>query len=167
MVADLRRSALLRRKNGDMRAYSPGRTATTFRLRLLAEQWRDPALPHQHPVSEDAFRLMVNLTSAMVLVPYLWWQPMASLSPSGARPMTSDLKSGLRDLIFAGGRHRLHGIYDLCGGLKFLLLSAILYALGTSCLSTQGENRRSRCSALGNGSFSQRYGRILVGIYGL
>lgn len=81
--------------------------------------------------SEDAFLLMVNLTSAMVLVPYLLVAAYGFLV--ARRGETYDIRpeERFRDLIFAGAATVYTAFMIYAGGLEFLLLSTILYALGT------------------------------------
>jgi arginine:ornithine antiporter / lysine permease len=81
--------------------------------------------------SQDAFGLMLNLTSSMSLIPYLLVAGYAVLIAQ--RGDTYDLRpqERSRDLIIAG----IAALYTLfmifAGGLSFLLLSAVLYAPGT------------------------------------
>jgi len=80
--------------------------------------------------SRDAFSLMLSLTSAMSLIPYLLvagfgWQ----LAKRGETYVGG--KHQKRDLTLAS----IAAVYTLfmifAGGLKFLLLSALLYAPGS------------------------------------
>jgi arginine:ornithine antiporter/lysine permease len=81
--------------------------------------------------SRDAFSLMLNLTSAMALIPYLFVAAYGFMLSK--RGETYQLRPGerKRDLVMAG----IACIYTIfmiyAGGLKFLLLSAVLYAPGT------------------------------------
>lgn len=81
--------------------------------------------------SRDAFTLMLNLTSSMSLIPYLFvaaygWMLSRSGDSYDFRPQDRN-----RDLTFAA----IAVIYTLfmiiAGGIKFILLSAVLYAPGT------------------------------------
>ena len=83
--------------------------------------------------SSDAFTLMLNLTSVMSLIPFLLVAAYGLLLTS--RGETYDKirpQERTRDLIFAG----LAVIYTLfliyAAGMKFLVLSAILYGPGTA-----------------------------------
>lgn len=81
--------------------------------------------------SRDAFALMLSLTSAMSLIPYLF---VAAFGVQLAhRKMTYDVRpqERNRDLIIAGVATAYTAFMILAGGLKFLLLSALLYAPGT------------------------------------
>lgn len=73
--------------------------------------------------SRDAFSLMLNLTSVMALIPYLF------VASYGVKISGKNYK---RDLIIAS----LAALYTVfmifASGMKFLLLSAILYAPGTA-----------------------------------
>ena len=82
--------------------------------------------------SQDAFALMLNLTSVMSLIPFFL---VAAYGLRLATRGESYEKSGddrTRDLIFTG----IATVYTLfliyAAGMKFLLLSAILYAPGTA-----------------------------------
>ena len=82
--------------------------------------------------SRDAFALMLNLTSAMNLIPFLLVAAYGLLL--ARRGETYDVRPGerRRDLIIAG----IATIYTIfllwAGGLKFILLAAVLYAPGTA-----------------------------------
>jgi arginine:ornithine antiporter/lysine permease len=82
--------------------------------------------------SRDAFALMLNLTSAMALIPFLFVAAYGlQLTRRGE---TYDIRPSerQRDLIFAA----IATIYTIfllyAGGLKFIVLSAVLYAPGTA-----------------------------------
>ncbi|MBB4171765.1 basic amino acid/polyamine antiporter [Rhizobium sp. BK538] len=81
--------------------------------------------------SRDAFALMLNLTSAMSLIPYLFVAAFGFLLAK--RRLTYDVRPAERnrDLIIAS----IAAIYTIfmivAGGMKFVLLSALLYAPGT------------------------------------
>jgi arginine:ornithine antiporter/lysine permease len=81
--------------------------------------------------SRDAFALMLNLTSAMSLIPYLLVAAYGVLIAQ--RGETYDVKPAerRRDLTFAGIASLYTFFMILAGGLKFLLLSAALYGPGT------------------------------------
>lgn len=82
--------------------------------------------------SSDAFSLMLNLTSAMSLIPFLFVAAYGlMLTRSGE---TYDVRSRVRarDLVIA----LVATIYTIfllyAGGIKFIVLSAVLYAPGTA-----------------------------------
>jgi len=81
--------------------------------------------------SRDAFSLMLNLTSATTLIPYLFVAAYGLMI--ARRGETYDLRpeERQRDLILAS----LAVLYTLfmiyAGGLKFILLSAVLFGPGT------------------------------------
>jgi arginine:ornithine antiporter/lysine permease len=82
--------------------------------------------------SRDAFALMLNLTSAMSLIPYLFVAAYGlMLSKRGESYEVRPNERG-RDLTMAA----IAVIYTVfmiyAGGLKFILLSAVLYAPGTA-----------------------------------
>ncbi len=81
--------------------------------------------------SRDAFALMLNLTSAMSLIPYLFVAAFGLLLARRGETYEIRPQERNRDLIVAS----IAAIYTifmiLAGGLKFVLLSALLYAPGT------------------------------------
>lgn len=81
--------------------------------------------------SRDAFALMLNLTSAMTLIPYLFVAAYGfKVSNSGEAYRTAP-EGRQRDLIIAGIASFYTVFMIYAGGMKYLLLSAILYAPGT------------------------------------
>ena len=83
-------------------------------------------------LSEDAFTLMVKLTSSMVLIPYLLVAAYGLLI--AGRGETYDVRphERRRDLT-AGALATAYALFMIyAGGMKFLLLSAVLYAPGTA-----------------------------------
>jgi arginine:ornithine antiporter/lysine permease len=82
--------------------------------------------------SRDAFALMLNLTSAMNLIPFLL---VAIYGVQLARRgETYEVRPGerRRDLIIAGIAMIYTAFLLWAGGLKFILLGAVLYAPGTA-----------------------------------
>jgi arginine:ornithine antiporter/lysine permease len=82
--------------------------------------------------SRDAFALMLNLTSAMSLIPFLFVAAYGLKLTN--RGETYEMRPGerRRDLVIAAIA-TLYTIFLLyAGGLKFILLSAVLYAPGTA-----------------------------------
>jgi arginine:ornithine antiporter/lysine permease len=81
--------------------------------------------------SRDAFALMLSLTSAMSLIPYLFVAAFGVQLAQRRLTYEARPEERNRDLIIAA----IAAIYTvfmiLAGGLKFLLLSALLYAPGT------------------------------------
>ncbi|MGJ7511981.1 basic amino acid/polyamine antiporter [Variovorax sp. GT1P44] len=81
--------------------------------------------------SSDAFALMLNLTSSMALIPYLFvagYGLMISKRGESYQLRPSERK---RDLIIASIAVVYTVFMIYAGGLKFILLSAVLYAPGT------------------------------------
>ncbi|MCC8397158.1 basic amino acid/polyamine antiporter [Paraburkholderia sp. MMS20-SJTR3] len=76
--------------------------------------------------SRDAFALMLNLTSAMSLIPYLFVAAYGFMISKRGESYEVSPEERRRDLIMAG----IAVIF--AGGLKFILLSAVLYAPGTA-----------------------------------
>jgi arginine:ornithine antiporter/lysine permease len=82
--------------------------------------------------SRDAFALMLNLTSAMSLIPFLFVAAYGlQLTRRGE---TYDVRPDerRRDLIIAAVATAYTIFLLYAGGLKFILLSAVLYAPGTA-----------------------------------
>jgi arginine:ornithine antiporter / lysine permease len=81
--------------------------------------------------SRDAFALMLNLTSSMSLIPYLFVAAYGWMVSNRGESYEVRPEERRRDLVLAS----IAVIYTLfmivAGGLKFILLSAILYAPGT------------------------------------
>lgn len=120
--------------------------------------------------SRDAFALMLSLTSAMALIPYLLVAAFGiRVARRGDGDGDGDAPRGrTRDLVLAS----LATIYTffmiVAGGMKFVLLSAVLYAPGTVLyLWTRREQGRrvfTRVEAL---LFAAAAVGCLVGVYGL
>ncbi len=118
--------------------------------------------------SRDAFALMLSLTSAMALIPFLLVAGYALQLTS--RGETYDVRPAerTRDLIFSA----IATVYTLflvyAGGLKFVLLAAVLYAPGTLLYlwarREQGQRVFSRAEWP---VFAVALAGCLVGIYGL
>jgi arginine:ornithine antiporter/lysine permease len=81
--------------------------------------------------SSDAFALMLSLTSAMALIPFLLVAGYALKLTSRGETYEVRPTERTRDLVFAA----LATLYTLflvyAGGLKFVVLAAVLYAPGT------------------------------------
>ncbi|MBB5410065.1 arginine:ornithine antiporter/lysine permease [Paraburkholderia sp. HC6.4b] len=82
--------------------------------------------------SRDAFALMLNLTSAMSLIPYLFVAVFGCMNANRGDGYDVRADERRRDFIMAA----IASIYTVfmiwAGGLKFILLSAVLYAPGTA-----------------------------------
>jgi arginine:ornithine antiporter / lysine permease len=102
-------------------------------------------------LSQDAFTLMVKLTSSMVLIPYLLVAAYGFLVARQGQNYDGRPEERRRDLIVAGIATLYAAFMIYAGGMKFLLLSAILYAPAPSFTSRSGASRRSRCSPRRNG----------------
>jgi arginine:ornithine antiporter/lysine permease len=82
--------------------------------------------------SRDAFALMLNLTSAMSLIPYLFVAAYGFILSKRGESYEMRPEERRRDLTmaFIAVVYTIFMIY--AGGLKFILLSAVLYAPGTA-----------------------------------
>ncbi len=82
--------------------------------------------------SRDAFSLMLNLTSVMSLIPFLLVAAFGLLLVMRGETYETNGRDRRRDTVFSG----IAVVYTLfliyAAGMKFLLLSAILYAPGTA-----------------------------------
>jgi arginine:ornithine antiporter/lysine permease len=81
--------------------------------------------------SSDAFGLMLNLTSAMSLIPYFLVAGYGVLIARRGETYEIRPQERGRDLTIAGIAAAYTIFMIFAGGLKFLLLSAVLYAPGT------------------------------------
>jgi len=81
--------------------------------------------------SRDAFSLMLNLTSATTLIPYLFVAAYGLMIAKRGETYEVRPEERKRDLLLAtfAVLYTLFMIY--AGGLKFILLSAVLFAPGT------------------------------------
>lgn len=82
--------------------------------------------------SRDAFALMLNLTSAMALIPFLFVAAYGLKLTRRGETYDMRPQGRQRDLVIAAIA-TLYTIFLLyAGGLKFIVLSAVLYAPGTA-----------------------------------
>ena len=81
--------------------------------------------------SQDAFALMLNLTSAMSLIPYFLVAAYGFLLARSGETYGAQSGERSRDMMIAGAAALYTAFMIYAGGMKFLLLSAILYAPGT------------------------------------
>jgi arginine:ornithine antiporter / lysine permease len=82
--------------------------------------------------SRDAFALMLNLTSAMALIPFLFVAAYGLMLSNRRETYEVRPQERNRDLIIAAIA-TLYTIFLLyAGGMKFIVLSAVLYAPGTA-----------------------------------
>jgi len=118
--------------------------------------------------SQDAFALMLSLTSAMTLIPYLFVAAYGFKVSKGGEAYAKEPEGRQRDLIMAGVAvfYTIFMIY--AGGLKFLLLSAVLYAPGTLLyIWSRREQNQTVFQPVDWAVFGVAVVGALVGIYGL
>jgi arginine:ornithine antiporter/lysine permease len=118
--------------------------------------------------SRDAFALMLNLTSAMSLIPYFFVAAFGFLL--ARRGQTYDLRpqERSRDLIIAGIAALYTIFMIVAGGMKFVLLSALLYAPGTILYFwARREQGKPMFTSIEWLIFAIAVIGCLVGIYGL
>jgi len=82
--------------------------------------------------SRDAFALMLNLTSAMSLIPYLLVAGYGWMLSNRGESYELRPEERRRDLALASVAVIYTVFMIIAGGLKFILLSAVLYAPGTA-----------------------------------
>jgi arginine:ornithine antiporter/lysine permease len=118
--------------------------------------------------SRDAFALMLSLTSAMSLIPYLLVAAFGVLLARRGETYEAMPGERGRDLTFAGIA-ALYTIFMIfAGGLKFVLLSAILYAPGTVLyFLARREQGKRLFTTVDWIVFAAATAGCIVGIYGL
>jgi arginine:ornithine antiporter / lysine permease len=116
--------------------------------------------------SNDAFALMLNLTSATTLIPYFLVAAYGLMIARRGETYEVRPEERRRDLVLAG----IAVVYTLfmlyAGGLKYILLAAILFAPGTALYYTA--RREQRLAVFGETSDWILFGVIAIaGIYGV
>jgi arginine:ornithine antiporter / lysine permease len=81
--------------------------------------------------TEDAFTLMLKLSSAISLIPYLLVAGYGLLIARRGETYETRPQERNRDLTLAGIATLYTAFMILAGGMKFVLLSAVIYAPGT------------------------------------
>jgi arginine:ornithine antiporter/lysine permease len=82
--------------------------------------------------SRDAFALMLNLTSAMNLIPFLLVAAYGLRLANRGETYDVRPRERRRDLVIAGIATVYTAFLLYAGGMKFILLGAVLYAPGTA-----------------------------------
>jgi len=118
--------------------------------------------------STDAFTLMLNMTSVMTLIPFFLVAAYAFLLNTRAETYNTRPQERTRDLIFFS----IAVIYTLfliyAAGVKFLVLSAILYGPGTVLYFwTRREQNKSIFTPIEWGIFIVTMIGCVIGIHGL
>ena len=118
--------------------------------------------------SRDAFSLMLNLTSATTLIPYLFVAAYGLMIARRGETYEVRPEERQRDLILAS----LAVVYTLfmiyAGGMKFILLSASCSRPARCCTSGRGASRARRCSQTSDWvTFGVIVAAAVYGIYGL
>lgn len=118
--------------------------------------------------SYDAFTLMLNLTSAMSLIPYFLSAAYGVLLARRGETYEKRPQELRRDLIFAGIATLYTAFLIYAGGLKFLLLSMVLYAPGTILyVWTRREQGKQIFNSIDWILFGTAAVCAIAGIYGL
>jgi arginine:ornithine antiporter/lysine permease len=81
--------------------------------------------------SQDAFSLMLNLTSSMSLIPYLLVALFGFLLARRGETYDRAPEQRTRDLVFTFVASAYTAFMIIAGGMKFVLLACLLYAPGT------------------------------------
>ncbi|HWZ39778.1 MAG TPA: basic amino acid/polyamine antiporter [Bradyrhizobium sp.] len=118
--------------------------------------------------SNDAFSLMLNLTSVMALIPFFLVAAYGVLMNRRGETYETRPQERTRDLIFAG----IAAVYTLfliyAAGTKFLLLSCILYGPGTVLYFWARLERKARLfTPIEWGIFIAAIVGAAVGVHGL
>jgi arginine:ornithine antiporter/lysine permease len=118
--------------------------------------------------SNDAFTLMLNLTSVMALIPFFLVAAYGLLLVTRGETYEKQPQERTRDMIFTG----LAVIYTLfliyAAGMKFLVLSAILYGPGTALYFwARGEQNKKIFTPIEWVIFIATMIACAVGIHGL
>ncbi|KXU83983.1 arginine-ornithine antiporter [Paraburkholderia monticola] len=118
--------------------------------------------------SRDAFALMLNLTSAMSLIPYLFVAAYGCMTANRGEGYDVRPEERRRDLVMAAVAVIYTVFMIWAGGLKFILLSAVLYAPGTALyIWARREQNKSVFIASDWIIFIVAVIGAIVGIYGL
>ena len=118
--------------------------------------------------STDAFALMLNLTSAMSLIPYLFVAGYGFMLSKRGESYQVRPEERKRDLILALVAVVYTVFMILAGGLKFILLSAVLYAPGTLLyIWARREQGKKVFSGVEWAIFILAVAGAVVGVYGL
>lgn len=81
--------------------------------------------------SQDAFSLMLNLTSVMALIPFLLVAGYAFLLVRSGQTYEGEARDRSRDMVIATIALAYTIFLIFAAGLEYLVLSAILYGPGT------------------------------------
>jgi arginine:ornithine antiporter / lysine permease len=118
--------------------------------------------------SRDAFALMLNLTSAMSLIPYLFVAAYGFKISKRGETYDTQPEGRQRDLIIALVAVIYTAFMIYAGGTKFILLSAILYAPGTVLYIWARREQNAAVFKTGDiVIFALAIIGALVGVYGL
>jgi len=118
--------------------------------------------------SNDAFALMLNLTSAVGLIPYLFVAAYGFMISKRGETYELRPEERRRDLVIAGVAAVYTFFMIFAGGLKFLVLSAILYAPGTFLyIWSRKEQNQAVFRPLDRIIFGLVIAGAIAGIYGL
>ena len=118
--------------------------------------------------SQDAFSLMLNLTSVMALIPFFLVALYGFLVAKRGETYQTRPEERTRDLIIAGIAVIYTAFLIYAAGMKFLMLSAILYGPGTVLYFwTRREQNKKMFTPIEWVIFLVAAVRAVIGIHGL
>jgi arginine:ornithine antiporter / lysine permease len=118
--------------------------------------------------SQDAFSLMLNLTSVMALIPFFLVALYGFLVAKRGETYQTRPEERTRDLIIAGIAVIYTAFLIYAAGMKFLMLSAILYGPGTVLYFwTRREQNKKMFSPIEWAIFIVAVIGAVIGIHGL
>lgn len=118
--------------------------------------------------SQDAFSLMIKMTSSMTLIPYLLVAGYGILIARSGETYEVKPEDRRRDLVLASLAAIYTAFMIYAGGAKFLLLSTVLYAPGTILYFwTRREQKKSLFTPVEWIIFIVAVVGCVVGIHGL
>jgi arginine:ornithine antiporter/lysine permease len=156
-------------KTDDMpRIFCHGEPEQGSGRRSVAQQRHCPALRDQHAFSEDAFTLALKLCSSMSLIPYLLVAGYGLLITRRGETYDTRPEERNRDLKIAVIATVYTAFLIFAGGMKFLLLSAIIYVPGTALYFwARREQNRQVFTAVEWVIFAVAVIGAVIGIHGL
>ncbi len=118
--------------------------------------------------SEDAFTLMLNLTSSMALIPYLFVALFGWLLARRGESYDTAPADRRRDLILAVIATLYTSFMLFSGGMRYVMLSAVLYAPGTLLYFwARREQGRALFTPLERFAFLVITAGFIAGVWGL
>jgi len=118
--------------------------------------------------SRDAFSFMLNMTSSVALIPYFLVAAYGSLIANRGETYNTRPEERTRDLVIASLAALYTAFMIYAGGMKYVLLSAVLYAPGTALYFwSRREQNKTLFTAVEWAIFLVVAVGAIVGIHGL